>query len=54
MKNVLVNIRHFGKVIALPLFKKILIQNNEFLGHSNYFKRAKIRVKCIHSLSRLD
>ena len=35
MKNVLVKIRHFGKVTALHFFTKILIQNNEFLGHNN-------------------
>ena len=41
MKNVLVKIRHFGKVIALPFFTKILIQNNKFIGHNNYFKRVE-------------
>ena len=30
MKKILVKIRHFGKVIALPFFMKILIQNNAF------------------------
>ena len=41
MKKVLVKIRHFGKVIALPFFTKILIQNNDFLDHNNYFKRVE-------------
>ena len=41
MKKVLAKIRHFGEVIALPFFTKILIQNNAFLGHNNYFKRVK-------------
>ena len=34
MKNVLVKIRNFGKVIALPFFKKFLFQNIECLGHN--------------------
>ena len=41
MKRVLVKIRHFGKVIALPFFTKFLIQNNDFLGHNNYFNRVE-------------
>ena len=41
MKTVLVKIRHFGKVIALAFFTKLLIQNNEFLGHNNYSKRVE-------------
>ena len=36
MKKVLVKIRHFGKVIALPFFTKILIQKNAFLEDKMY------------------
>ena len=41
MKKVLVKMGHFGKVIALPFSTKILIQNNEFLGHKNYCNRVE-------------
>ena len=40
MKNVLVKITQFGKVIAFPLFTKIFIQNNEFLEDKNYCNRV--------------
>ena len=40
MKNVLVKITHFGKVIAFPFFTKILIQNNAFLEDKNYCNRV--------------
>ena len=40
MKKVLVKIRHFGKVITLPFFTKILIENNEFLEDKNYCNRV--------------
>ena len=41
MKNVLVKMGHFGKVMALAFFTKILMQNNEFLGHKNYCNRVE-------------
>ena len=42
MKKVLVKVRHFGKVIALPFFTNIFIQNNAFLEDKKYCNRVEI------------
>ena len=48
MKKVLVKIRYFGKVIALPFFTKILIENNAFFTGQKLFQKSR-KLSQMHS-----